>query len=40
LLIDVSKDQSETFSFIPTGGLNFPIRIKFEMVDSITKNIS
>lgn len=40
LLIDVSKDQSETFSFIPTGGLNFPIRIKFEMVDSVTKNIS
>ena len=31
LMIQVEKGKKETFSFIPTGGLNFPIRIDFTL---------
>ncbi len=31
LMIQVEKGKKETFTFIPTGGLNFPIRIDFTL---------
>ena len=31
LLIQVEKGKQETFTFIPTGGLNFPIRVDFSL---------
>lgn len=35
LLIQVEKGKNETFTFIPTGGLNFPIRIDFTLKSTI-----
>jgi len=31
LLIQVEKGKKETFTFIPTGGLNFPIKLDFSL---------
>jgi len=31
LMIQVEKGRKETFTFIPTGGLNFPIKIDFSL---------
>jgi hypothetical protein len=35
LLIQVEKGKKETFTFIPTGGLNFPIRVDFSLQQQI-----
>ena len=35
LLIQVEKGKKETFTFIPTGGLNFPIRLDFSLHSKI-----
>ena len=35
LMIQVEKGKKETFTFIPTGGLNFPIRIDFLLKSTI-----
>jgi hypothetical protein len=35
LLIQVEKGKKETFTFIPTGGLNFPIQIDFTLQSTI-----
>ena len=35
LMIQVEKGKKETFTFIPTGGLNFPIRIDFSLKSTI-----
>ena len=35
LMIQVEKGKKETFTFIPTGGLNFPIRIDFTLQSTI-----
>lgn len=35
LLIKVEKGKQETFTFIPTGGLNFPIRLDFSLHSQI-----
>ena len=35
LLIQVEKGKKETFTFIPTGGLNFPIRVDFSLHSNI-----
>ena len=35
LLIQVEKGKKETFTFIPTGGLNFPIRVDFSLQQKI-----
>ena len=34
-LIEVQKGKKETFTFIPTGGLNFPIRIDFTLISAL-----
>ena len=35
LLIQVEKGKKETFTFIPTGGLNFPIKLDFSLHSKI-----
>ena len=35
LLIQVEKGKKETFTFIPTGGLNFPIKVDFSLHSKI-----
>ena len=35
LMIQVEKGKKETFTFIPTGGLNFPIQIDFTLQSTI-----
>lgn len=40
LCITVNKDKPETFTFIPTGGLNFPIQLNFKLIDPPGKNIA
>ena len=35
LMIQVEKGKKETFTFIPTGGLNFPIKIDFLLKSTI-----
>lgn len=35
LMIQVEKGKKETFTFIPTGGLNFPIQIDFALQSTI-----
>ena len=35
LMIQVEKGKKETFTFIPTGGLNFPIQIDFSLKQAI-----
>jgi hypothetical protein len=41
LLIQVEKGKKETFTFIPTGGLNFPIRLDFSLHSKIDdKNVA
>ncbi len=40
LCISVDKNKPETFTFIPTGGLNFPIQLNFKLIDPPGKNIA
>ena len=37
LMIQVEKGKKETFTFIPTGGLNFPIQIDFTLQSTINE---
>jgi hypothetical protein len=34
-LIQVEKGKKEIFTFIPTGGLNFPIKVDFSLHSKI-----
>jgi hypothetical protein len=34
LLLQVEKGKQETFTFIPTGGLNFPIKVDFYLIQN------
>lgn len=40
LYISVDKNKPETFTFIPTGGLNFPIQLNFKLINYLGKNIA
>jgi hypothetical protein len=40
ICISVDKNKPETFTFIPTGGLNFPIQLNFKLIDLPGKNIA
>ena len=40
LYISVDKNKPETFTFIPTGGLNYPIDLNFKLIDYMGKNIA
>lgn len=40
LYISVDKNKPETFTFIPTGGLNYPIDLNFKLIDHMGKNIA
>ena len=40
LCISVDKNKPETFTFIPTGGLNFPIQLNFKLIDLPGKNMA
>ncbi len=36
----VEKDKPETFTFIPLGGLNYPLRLDFELKNYFTDNMA
>ena len=40
LCLKVEKNVPEAFTFIPIGGLNYPIRINFSLYDVTDKNIA
>ena len=40
LCIKVEKNVPEVFTFIPIGGLNYPIKINFNLYDFTDKNIA
>lgn len=40
ITIFVEQNKTETFTFIPIGGLNYPIRLEFEMKNKISGNVA
>ena len=40
LSVYVEKNKAETFTFIPLGGLNYPIRLDFQLKNYFTDNMA
>ena len=40
ITVPVEKNKPETFTFIPIGGLNYPIRLDFELKNKMPENVA